>query len=314
MKQSIVFFLLLITLLNSCGNIPPEFDWPDEKNQNRNDSSKTDGKLQFRFIDVGQGDATLITTPNGKQILIDAGTPEMGSERVLPLLGSGMELIIASHYDTDHIGGIAEVIKGPDGIIDTPDDILPLRGVLDRGASPAVDSTSLSNYSIATSGLRFSLKAGENFTIDDVDFLILAQNGEFSNGTRIDIDPDHENAHSIALLITYNDVSYLTSGDIPGPNFPNKYEPHDLEQYLPDIVGEIDILHVSHHGSHNSTNQEFVEAIKPNTAIISVGENDYGHPHETVIENLRSVGTDIYQTNGDICIQTDGYTLVPDTC
>ena len=104
---AIISFLIL---LPSCGNIPMSY-----RSYSERDISISIKPAEFRFIDVGQGDATLITTPNGKKILIDAGTSEMAGSRILPLLAnSELELIIASHYDADHIGGIPEILKGKD--------------------------------------------------------------------------------------------------------------------------------------------------------------------------------------------------------
>lgn len=315
-KGKVAALLIVLTLLASgCGHLPEPYVSQYKNRDNRPDAdNNAGGTLKFRFIDVGQGDATLITTPNGKNILIDAGTAEMGRDRVLPLLSnSDLELIIASHFDADHIGGIPEVIKGIDGIPNTDDDIIPTIGVLDRGRSDSIDTPELSNYFILTPDYRYSLNPGDKFKIDDVTFSVLAQNGEFSDGHIEDIDPENENAHSISMLISFGDINYLTSGDLPGPNFENRYEPYDLEAHLPTLIDHVDILHVSHHGSHNSTNIKFVEALRPKIAIISVGDNDYGHPHPVAIENLLESGAEIYstKTDGDICMEAVGSNIRP---
>lgn len=307
--QTRIFTLVLFPVfLASCGGLRYPHD-TFKKEWDLSLTPDTKPKVSFHFIDVGQGDATLIAI-NDKGVLIDAGTAEMGRERVLPLLiesGVDLVLIIASHYDFDHIGGIPEILKGPDGKIKTADDIIPEMGLLDRGES-VIDSSHLSDYSIVTSDLRFSLGPGGQFEIDGVVFTIAAQNGEFMDGTKIDIDPGNENAHSISLLIRHGEIRYLTSGDLPGPNFKNQYEPYDFERHLPELVGDIDILHVSHHGSHNSTRLDFLKAIKPEIAIISVGENDFGHPHPYVLENLGKFEAKVYSTQeyGDISIVSDG--------
>jgi len=287
MKRSI---LLLVVILTHCGTIPER---PSQFNNTitANDSSDASGTLHFRFIDVGQGDATLMITPNGKQILIDAGTSEMGLERVLPLISDNLELIIATHYDADHIGGISEILK----------EIIPRQGILDRGMIEGIDTADLSNYFILAAPYRWSVSPKDEISIDDVTITIIGQNGEFSDGTMMNIDPDNENAHGISLLITYQGIRYLTSGDLPGPNFENEYEPFDLESIVADIAGDVDILHVSHHGSHQSTNRAFLEKTQPEYAIISVGENSYGHPSEVVLENLTTTGADIHITDGDVC-------------
>lgn len=302
-------FIAAFLLVQSCGNMPVPY--------NPAPNAQEGGGLKpitFRFIDVGEGDATLVTTPNGKNILIDAGYGAMGKARVLPLLeNTEIELIIASHYDSDHIGGIPEVLKGGDGLINTGDDIIPASGILDRGDAGA-DTSDLSDYFIIAGDLRYSLQPGDEFEVDGVRFAILCQNGAFADGYQIDVDAENENAHSISLLISYGSITYLTSGDLPGPNFPNQYEPYDLESHLAELIGHADIIHVSHHGSHNSTSKEFVNTLSPKIAIISVGENDYGHPHPSVLETLLNAGAEIYLTEGDICLTTDGYRIAINKC
>lgn len=332
MKVSTLIISFSILTITGCGNMPQAYETQYKHGQNPAGADLNENNIvSFRFIDIGQGDATLITTPNGKAVLIDGGVSEMGRERVLPLLAesdSGLELIIASHYDADHIGGIPEVIKGMDGLINTPDDIIPAGGILDRGKADAIDTANLSDYFIISSDFRFSLEPGDGFAIDGVSFSILAQNGVFEDGYYEETDPKHENAHSISLLIRYKNISYLTSGDLPGPNFASKFEPYDLETHIAELIDGIDILHVSHHGSHNSTPAGFVQSLMPKIAIISAGENDYGHPHPLVISNLLDAGTAIYLTegnwiedkeglnivNGDICMESNGENISIGEC
>ena len=322
---------ILFFALNNCGGEFPQFSPLMERTNNADSTDLPGEEITFRFISVGQGDTTLIITPEKNAILIDAGPEGTGRELILPIieeLGVDLILIVASHYDLDHIGGIPEILKGSDGIIETEDDIVPAYGILDRGKTFEIEQPHLLNYFILAGEMRFSLEPGSIINIDGLDLTVLAENGEFSDGSYIELDPENENAHSISLLITYGNIKYLTSGDLPGPNFENQYEPYDLESYIAGIVGDIDILHVSHHGSHNSTAPEFLEVVKPEVAVISVGANTYGHPHEVVLENLRNTGSKIYLTegdwiedkeglsiaNGDICLSTDGTSMNVDIC
>jgi len=303
------FILIIVFFLTACGNIPS----PD---LSINKAADTSARLVF--IDVGQGNATLIISSNNRAVLIDAGAPDQGLEKIVPIireLDLNLELIIATHYDSDHIGGIPEIIKGEDGTINTDDDIIPRKGILDRGET-LIDTPSLSDYFIIANNLRFSLEPGDSFYIDDIRFEILAQNGEFKDGYKIDIEEHLENAHSLSILITINNIQTLISGDLPGPNFQNKYEPYDLEYHIADLVPKIDILHVSHHGSHNSTSLDFLESIEPEIAIISVGENDYGHPHEIVLDNLEVIKAETFTTKdyGDICLKINGNNIDQDDC
>jgi len=288
-RITIIFFLLCITHCGAIPERPTQFGDTATTSQSEN---VTDS-LHIRFIDVDQGDATLITTSSGNQILIDAGTAKMGHDRVLPHINDNLELIIASHYDADHIGGIPMIMK----------DYIPHQGILDRGQLENIDTGDLSTYFITTAPYRWSASPGDEIMIDGATIAIIGQNGEFSDGTVMDIDSDSENGHSLSLLVTYQGIRFLTSGDLPGPNFENEYEPVDLESIVANIVGDIDILHVSHHGSHQSTNRSFLEITQPEIAIISVGENSYGHPSEVVLGNLNEIGANTYITDGDVCME-----------
>lgn len=300
-----------LLIIAACGVIPEKY----RREQNRYDSSgsrelEESGEITLRFLNVGEGDSTLIRTSSGKNILIDAGTKEMGRKRVLPAViedGGKLELIIASHHDADHIGGIPEVVKGKDGIAGTEDDIIPSIGILDRGGLESISTTALSDYLISASPHIFTMRTGESFQIDEIKFTILYQNGEYLDGTTADIKDGNENALGISLLISIGEVKYLSSGDIPGPNFPNQFEPYDIEYHIGEIAGPVDILHVSHHGSANSTSKAFLDLITPEYAIISVGDNSYGHPADIVLKNLSEAGSKIYLTDGgDICLETNG--------
>lgn len=340
------YLLLIFFLLCACGE-NPTYPPPPQGYTNAYNPALSKGMVEIRFIDVGEGDATLITTPNKRAILIDAGTATAGREAVLPILentGITLELIIASHYDADHIGGIPGIIRGMDNILGTGDDIIPSRGVLDRGGPKGIETAEVSDYFVTVNNcppplsplpqgegkifLRYSLEPRSTFEIDGVEFEILAQNGCFSDGYCEGIEDGDENAHSMSILVRYNNITYLTSGDLPGPNFKNIYVTHDLERHIPDLVDGVDILHVGHHGSHNSTSKEFVDALKPDTAIISVGDNDYGHPSPIVLKNLLAIGTQIHLTegnwigdkdrlsiaDGDIVLKSDGTRYFFENC
>lgn len=276
-------------------------------------------------IDVGQGDATLIETPAHAAILIDGGLPGAGREVILPLLKErgidDIDLIIASHFDEDHIGGIAEVIKGEDGILGTADDLMPNEGVIDRGGEVPVKSASAAEYIDATAGIRRKIAPGETIDLDNnIQLTALIANGILSNGKTISISDDDENAHSIGLFISYGDFRYFTYGDLPGGGGAPPYKTQDMETPLVPLVGDIDVLHISHHGSNTSTNEAFLDGVTPEVAIISVGNgNDYWHPHRSVIDRLIKKGVTIYQTengfafdeminvnNGNIVITNDG--------
>ena len=154
----------------------------------------------------------------------------------------------------------------------------------------------------ATPGLSIPLGSGASAEV-------IVVNGRYSDGRAIHLNPEEENEASIGLLIRHGDFEYFTAGDLTGGGNPGGFESKDLETIAGEIIGDIDVLHVGHHGSATSTNAQFLGLTRPEAAVISVGrDNDYGHPTETVLQRLREAGAEIYRTDqmGTLEIVTDG--------
>ena len=244
------------------------------------------GKLTAYFLDVGQGDSALFFY-EGKTILVDAGEYEMGDRVVGELLSRGVtriDLLVATHPHSDHIGGMQTVIE-----------TFPVGKVLDTG-------------------LPHPSPAYEHFleTIEQrrIPYLVAEQ------GQTVDIDPslrivvlsppkdqsaDDLNANSIVLRISYGVIDFLMTGDL------GKEEEDALIQTGYTI--EAEILKVGHHGSSSSTSPAFLARVRPETAVISVGEdNPYGHPHTETMALLEKSGVVVYRTDrdGTILVRSDG--------
>lgn len=261
---------------------------------------------------VGQGDATLIVTPDDSTILIDGGPPGSASAVLRPALDqvgrNAPMYTIATHFDLDHIGGLAELLLGPDAVPNTTDDLDPPRGCWDRGEPPPDPLPLVAAYARVRPRCAHTASAGDTIRLGEVTITTLAANGRFADGTQLALDPDDENAHGLALLVTYRGFRYLTLGDLPGGGGVPPYQTVDLETHLGQLAGDIDVLHVSHHGSRTGTNAALLAATTPEYAIISVGaENDYGHPHREVLERLRAAGIQTHTTrNSPVTVSTDG--------
>lgn len=282
--------------------------------------------LQITVIDVGQGDATLIRAPTGEAILVDAGPPGAGTEAILPLLqalGIGaLQGIVVTHSHEDHFGGVTEVLAGPDAAPGTADDCILTGGIYDRGEPlRPPESPRFPLYAASTAGHRQAVHPGEHLRLGGIDLEVVAAGGLLADGASIDLgDPPDENAASIALLIEYAGFRMLIAGDITGGGGEPPYQAPDVETELGPLIGDIDVLRVAHHGSQTSTNPAFLDALRPETAVISVGDNnDYGHPHRSVVERLLKRGIAVYQTErgwldldgpliaqDDIVIEVDG--------
>ncbi len=310
--------ILCLSTFYSCGPVIPinnPFE-PSADISSEVDESPESGGLRILVLDVGQGDATLVIGPgsNGRTLLIDAGPYGQGITTVLPTLESlgsaSLDWIVATHYDADHLGGIPEVLKGPDQVMGTEDDIVPAIDLLDRGDLTEKATPIFKDYIEIASSLRTEATPGTQLNLGEGAFAkVIVVNGHYSDGRSIHLNPDEENEASIGFLIQYGEFRYFTAGDLTGCGTPGGYETKDVETAAGEIIGDIDVLHVGHHGSETSTNKEFLKLTQPKAAIISVGkENDYGHPTESVLRRLEDTGIEIFRTDllGTLEIRTDG--------
>jgi competence protein ComEC len=253
-------------------------------------------KMTVTVLDVGQGDATFIQTPNGKNILIDAGVwspvSNSGKQILLPFFKENniqkLDAVFLSHPHADHIGGIKDLINEID--IDT---------IYNSGFE--YESNLYKDYiNLASSkGVPvISLNAGTTIDIDE-SLLILVlgpEKGKFNN------DP---NQHSLVLNIIHGENEFLFTGDAG----------EDQERRLVENYGHLldtDFLKVGHHGSKTSSEFLFLQEVTPEVAVVSVAEkNRFGHPHPEAIERLESTHSDIYYTSRDkaLIYESDGKSI-----
>lgn len=248
--------------------------------------------LEIHHLDVGQGDGTLIVSPTGLTMLIDAGNTGYGTGTVLPYLdGLGivtLDLVVASHYHADHIGGLDEVIDGLDAA--------NIGLVYDRGTDAPLPSTAAYNdyASAAAAAGRVTIDLGQVIDLGGgVTLTCLAVDGEVLDYGPVPDADSNENDLSIAFLLSFERFQYYTGGDCGGES--SSYA--DLETPLAPLVGGLDAFKINHHGSAYSTNQTFVNALLPEAGFISVGSNSYGHPVQAVLDRLAAADCWIYQTN-----------------
>lgn len=245
-----------------------------------------EGKLQVHFIDVGQGDATLIVTSDGKTALIDAG-PNSDEDRLLSYLDSKnvetIDLLFFTHPHEDHIGGGDAVILQYDiGQIIMPD-CTSSSSTFERLLSAADKK----DIYITTA------EHGDTFTLAGCRFEIFGP---------ITVPENDANNASLVIRLTYGDTAFLFSGDA------EKTEEEAVLQKYEDRL-QADVYQVGHHGSSTSTSQAFLEAIRPSIAVISCGkDNKYGHPHAETLTLLQSLKINIYRTDqsGNILLLSDG--------
>lgn len=236
-------------------------------------------ELIVRFLDVGQGDATLLES-RGHWLLIDGGAPSASRKiyATLERLGANhLDAVIASHPDADHIGGIAAALNYA-----TCDS---LYCSVDQYDSEAF--AHMVKYNERNSSSIVVPQNGDSFALGDATVTFLRTREAFSDS----------NNGSLVVRIDCGGASFLFPGDAEEP----------AEQALLSEGANVTatVLHVGHHGSLTSTSAAFLAAVAPRYAVVSVGANDYGHPSERVMERIQNFGATIYRTDqvGDITFE-----------
>lgn len=243
-----------------------------------------EGDLRITLIDIGQGDATLIQSPSGRTMLFDGGKNGRGSSIVIPFLQSvgvdTLDYMVASHYHEDHIGGLDEVFNA-----------IPVReAVYDRGWS--YTTLTYSSYANTVASKRQVIEPGQVIDMGEgVTVTCVAVNANDQISPPFN-DSSEENEYDVCLLVQYGGFDYFQAGDLPGGQL--GYE--DIETSVAPLVGDVDVYHVSHHGSLSSSNPAFMQAVQAEVSVISVGDNSYGHPNQTVLDRLVQYGSFVYQT------------------
>lgn len=236
------------------------------------------------FLDVGQGDAAVISTYDGRAFLIDGGGQfgkdlgnNVGVQVVLPYLEylgiSELEGIFLSHPDSDHMTGILEVLES----VPTKGLYLSDAAFIESAETQLLKET-VEKYQVPL----YNIKAGDS--ADTGEFFCLYPEANISLGA------GDKNQGSAVLRYTYGDVRALFTGDI------SAREERFLLRQGADVSAEI--LKVAHHGSKYSNDAAFLEAVSPRIAVISCGENNlYGHPHEETLQNLEQSAAKIFRTD-----------------
>ena len=246
--------------------------------------------MSVHFINVGQGDSTLIQLPNGENMLIDAGTSSAGKTVTKYLKAQKIKKIdylIATHPHDDHIGGLPAVIKdyeigaiyAPRAVASTKSYENFLKAVQNKGLS--INTAKAGTDIIKEKDLKISILAPAKSTYTDL------------------------NNYSIVLKITYGKTSFLFMGDAE----------QLIEKEIKANLVKANVIKIGHHGSTSSTSAAFLKSVSPQSAVISCGKkNSYGHPAQQTLDTLANAGAAIYRTDkvGNIVFTSDGTRLSVD--
>jgi len=241
--------------------------------------------VSIYFLDVGQGDASIIITPDDRVVMIDSGTDESLILRYLQNLGvSHIDLLIATHAHADHITGMDKIIAKykPKAFIDP--------GIPHTTATYQRMITAIDKYNI-----NYYKGISRKINLDSLSLTILPPAIPLIKGSEL-------NNNSVVVRLDYKDFSCLFTGDIE-----KEREGQLLTESRSNL--NVDILKIAHHGSSSSSSPLFIKSVGPKIAVICCGQgNKYGHPDQETISLLQSLGIEIYRTdlNGTILIKTDG--------
>ena len=256
-------------------------------------SSNRGHLLRVAFLDVGQGDAILIEAPSGNRVLIDGGPPsgkilsELGD--MLPFFDRDISVVIATHPDQDHIGGLPDVFRrySVEALIEP--DLYAGNGVYE--AMEKIAEKEGTQKIVARP--REIIHLDKNTTLE-----ILYPDHKFAPNA-------DTNSSSVVVKLTYGNESFLFTGDLP-----QEQENQLAEEYGPEL--HANVLKFGHHGSKTATSPEFLADVAPEYGVVSAGaDNKYGHPNKETLDlatkdNVKVLRTD---TQGRIVFETDGVTL-----
>jgi competence protein ComEC len=252
--------------------------------------------VEIHMIDVGQGDAIALRTPGGRWVLFDAGgawrSGDAGKSTVVPYLarrGGALTTFVLSHPHTDHVGGAASVLAS-----------LHPSLYLDAAFAAGNDAYRASLRVASERRVAWRrVRPGDSITVDGVVLSLLAPDSAWTAAL---VDP---NLASTIVVARFGSRRFLFTGDAEGPE----------ERWLLDHGASAlraDVLKVGHHGSLTSSTNEFLDAVHPRIALISVGAgNMYGHPSASVLRSLAAHGAHVLRTDvlGTIVVRSDGRRL-----
>ena len=252
-------------------------------NEKKASIKKPTGNIEIHYIDVGQGDATLIKCGD-KAMLIDAGENDKGSQVWSYLKSQNvtkLDYVIGTHPDSDHIGGLDVIIYK----FDCENVFMPSHKKDTRTYDDVIQAAKSKNYKIKNP------KPGETYELGDAKFTIVAPNDKY----------DDANNASIGIYLEHGDISYLFTGDA-------EYEA-ELDILDNGLNIDADVYKAGHHGSRTSSCDEFLEKVTPKYVVVSCGEdNSYGHPHAAILNYCRINKIPLYRTDkqGTIVLKSDG--------
>ncbi len=253
--------------------------------------SLPDGRLHVTFLDVGQGDAIFIQAPQGQKILVDGGpSPTIllaALGRRMPFWDRTIDLVVLTHPHDDHVSGLIPVLER-----------YQVKAFLDGGQEHPTPTYTHCLELVKEKGIPYRLpRAGMQIRLGKtLQIEVLHPQNELLSDTRSDV-----NNNSIVLRLVYGRISFLLPGDV------EEAAEAVLLSHPENLASTV--LKVPHHGSATSLNPRFLEAVRPQLAVIQVGaDNKFGQPDPTTLARLEEQGVKVLRTdqNGTVEVVSDG--------
>ena len=237
------------------------------------------GVLTIRFLDVGQGDAVLITSPEGKSVLYDGGRSEARLKALLTQYQvKSLDLVVASHADSDHITGLVPAVQR-----------FKPKYFLNNGLAGTTQIWQKLVSAATRAGTQGLIARSQVINLGSVKLTVIPP----------PLGMKDQNTNSVGLLVTYGSFRALMTGDSETPETTAW-----LKQLPASTLGPIDVYKSIHHGAKNGDNAAWLAAVRPANVVIGVGPNNYGHPTAEALALYKKAGAAIYRTdlNGTVTV------------
>ena len=239
------------------------------------------GVLTIRFLDVGQGDAMLITAPEGQSLMYDGGRSESRMRELIRQYDiRNVSLVAASHGDGDHITGLIPIVA-----LNKP------KFFLNNGIAATTQTWAKLVNVVSLAGTKGLPAKDQTINLGSVKITVLPPPPGMPG--------NEQNVNSVGLMVQYGSFKALLTGDSETAETSAW-----LKKYPASFLGPVQVYKSIHHGATNGDNANWLKVVRPSNVVISVGPNNYGHPTSTALNLYRSVGATIYRTdlNGTVTV------------
>lgn len=254
------------------------------------------GNLTIRYLDVGQGDAILITAPTGQTMLVDGGRSESRMRELIRQYGvTRLDAVVASHWDSDHITGLVPAVA-----------LFKPKVFVNNGVAATTQVAGKLVNVVKLAGTQGIVAQGQDRVINlgEVKVTVMAPPAG--------VKKTDQNLNSVGILVQYGNFRALMTGDSETEETSGW-----LRKYAASQLGPIDVYKSIHHGAANGDNAAWLAAVRPSNVVISVGPNNYGHPTASALSLYAKAGATVWRTDRQgtitVTVSKDGrYSVLPE--